>query len=150
MPENLADKAEARLTLESRLADLARVCPWVDALAAEYAIPADTRYAIDLCLEEAISNVIRHGYGGEPGHPITILFMPDGQNGLTFVIRDNAPPFAPSEQGQLREADAPPASIDQFMVGGQGIRLMRRFAGALVYEPLPGGNRLTISFPVAR
>jgi anti-sigma regulatory factor (Ser/Thr protein kinase) len=147
MTENLAHKAETRLTLESRLADLARVWPWVDELAAEYGIPADTRYAIDLCLEEALSNIIRHGYAGEPGHDIAICFTPRGENGLTFSIRDHAPPFAPGEPAESWEA---PASIDQIEAGGQGIRLMRKFAGALAYEQLPDGNRLTISFPVAR
>ena len=39
-----------------------------------------------------------------------------------------------------------PTSIDQLQVGGQGIRLMRKFAGSLAYQRLPGGNRLTIGF----
>jgi anti-sigma regulatory factor (Ser/Thr protein kinase) len=146
MPENLTHTAEARLALESRLADLARVWPWVDALAAEHAIPADTRYAIDLCLEEALSNIIRHGYAGEPGHAITVSFTPRGPKGFTFIIRDNAPPFAP---GEPAETSCAPVSLDQIELGGLGIRLMRKFAGALVYEPLADGNRLTLSFPVA-
>ena len=72
MPETYAHKADARLTLTSRLADLALVRPWVDALAVEHALPQDTVFAIHLCLEEALSNIIRHGYGGEPNHAITI------------------------------------------------------------------------------
>ena len=61
-------KPESRLTLKSQLDDMAALWTWVEAIVAEYAIPPDTAFAIHLCLEEAISNVIRHGYSGQPGH----------------------------------------------------------------------------------
>ncbi len=148
MPQTYAHKADARLTLTSRLADLALVRPWVDALAAEYALPQDTVFAINLCLEEALSNVIRHGYGGEANHAITIAFTPIGKDALTFTIEDNAPPFRPPEPEDAQPAPAP-SSLEELMPGGQGIRLMRRFAHSLVWEPLPHGNRLTIGFSIA-
>jgi anti-sigma regulatory factor (Ser/Thr protein kinase) len=53
------------LTLRSELVEVARVPPWVEKLAARHALPERTQFAMDLCLEEAISNVIRHGYSGE-------------------------------------------------------------------------------------
>ena len=57
---------EPRLILKGQLEDLARVWPWVEALATRYSVPADTQFAIQLCLEEALSNIVRHGYGGQP------------------------------------------------------------------------------------
>ena len=57
---------EPRLTLKSQLEDLTLVWPWVEAIADRYSVPADTQFAIQLCLEEALSNVIRHGYQGQP------------------------------------------------------------------------------------
>ena len=72
MPAEDTAKPAPRLTLQSQLDDMARLWPWVEALAAEYAIPANTEFDIHLCLEEAISNVIRHGYGGQPNHTITV------------------------------------------------------------------------------
>lgn len=117
---------------------------WVDALAADYAIPKETHFAIDLCLEEALSNIMRHGYSGQPDHPITIDFTSTGTS-LTFVIEDLAPHFAPAEPADSR----PAASIEEYRSGGLGLQLMRRFAGTLRWEPLPHGNRLTIGFKVA-
>lgn len=146
MPEMHTHKAEERLSLRSRLADLALVWPWVDDLAAEHAIPEDTHYAINLCLEEALANIIRHGYAGEPNHAITISFTLDGKNGLTFIVQDNAPHFSPCWPMEPQEQQSP---INRFEPGGQGLRLMRRFAGTLAHEKLSGGNRLTIGFPVA-
>lgn len=146
MPGETAAMSESRLTLRSRLDELALLSPWVESLAAEHAIPASTVFAIELCLEEALSNVVRHGYRGEPDHPISVEFSARPGE-LAFVIEDQAPPFDPLTGDLNREAPLP-ASIEEFPLGGRGIRLMRRFAGSLAYEPLPSGNRLTVRFPV--
>jgi len=142
MHDTDAHNAEATLTLRSQLTDLTLVGPWVDELAAKHGIADDTRFAIDLCLEEALSNVIRHGYGSEPDHTVTVDFRADGESGLTFTIEDSAPHFKPSEEIEPVET----RTIDEMEPGGQGIRLMRRFASSIVYEQLPRGNRLTLGF----
>jgi anti-sigma regulatory factor (Ser/Thr protein kinase) len=43
--------------------------------------------------------------------------------------------------------ELPPINLlDNIQVGGQGIRLLRRFADTLAYSSTPTGNRLTIGF----
>jgi anti-sigma regulatory factor (Ser/Thr protein kinase) len=145
MPQDDATVAEKQLALRSRLEDLKQVWPWVNALAAEYAFPADTRFAIDLCLEEGLSNIIRHGYAGDPDHTIAVTFSVNDLTGLTFTILDNAPHFAPDLSSAQ---ELTPASIEQVKPGSLGIHLMKKFASTLTYEQLPNGNRLTIGFPV--
>lgn len=118
---------------------------WVDALVAEYAIPEETHFAINLCLEEALSNIICHGYRGLPDHSITIDFTSNGKS-LTFTVEDQASHFLPVEPTDSR----PAASLEEFRPGGLGLQLMRRFAGTLAWEPLQHGNRLTIGFTIAQ
>jgi anti-sigma regulatory factor (Ser/Thr protein kinase) len=150
MPGENKAKAPSHLELQSQLDELARVWPWVEALAGEYCIPAETQFAIQLCLEEALSNIVRHGYLSQPNHPITVdCATPAGTQELLFTVEDNAPPFDPLAPSAVEIAPAP-TSIDQLQVGGQGIRLMRKFAGSLAYQRLPGGNRLTIGFALPR
>jgi len=137
---------DPRLTLRSCLDDLTLLWSWTDALAAEYAIPADTQFAIQLCLEEALSNIIRHGHGEDLGQSITVECLETDPHNLVFTIEDQAPPFDP-----LASADKPapvPSSIEDLTAGGRGIQLMRKFAGTLAYERLPGGNRLSIGFTI--
>jgi len=141
MPDG-THKAEARLSLNSRLAELTLVCPWVDRLAAEHGLPEEKVFAINLCLEEALSNVIRHGYKGAPDHSLTVDFSVNAGGELVFTIEDHAPVF---NACAFPESPAP-ASLDEIKPGGQGIRLMRRFANSLAWEPLPHGNRLTLGF----
>jgi anti-sigma regulatory factor (Ser/Thr protein kinase) len=138
---------EPQLTIQSRLDDLSLVWSWVETLADLYSIPAEVQFAIQLCLEEALSNIIRHGYGGQPNHAININCSRAGANDLAFILEDHAPPFDPLEYSAIDESPVP-ASIDQLQVGGQGIRLLRKFAGGLAYQRLPGGNRLTINVTI--
>lgn len=136
---------EPRLTIQSQIEEVARLWPWVEALAAEYSIPDNTQFAMHLCLEEALSNIIRHGYGSQQNQSITISFAPAGTDDLELVIEDHAPPFDPLLQTPIEEAVAI-SSIEQLEPGGQGIRLMKKFAHGLAYQRLPDGNRLTIRF----
>lgn len=133
---------EPRLTLQSQLEDLTLVWPWVEALAARYSVPAETQFAIQLCLEEALSNVIRHGYRGQANQSITVECAPSGVAELVFTVEDHAPPFDPVAAAPA----ATPASIQELEPGGQGIRLMRKFASRLTWQPLPHGNRLILAF----
>jgi anti-sigma regulatory factor (Ser/Thr protein kinase) len=140
------DTMHERLILQSRMSNLAKVPPWIEGLAARHAIPDDMQFAMNLCLEEALSNIIRHGYSSEPDHSFTIQFSNPRETYFVFVVEDDAPPFNPVDSPELPAV----SSLDETHVGGQGIRLMRQFADALEYEPTPTGNRLSIGFSTAK
>jgi serine/threonine-protein kinase RsbW len=140
-----AAQSESQLTIQSRLEDLALLWPWVETLANEHAVPPATRFAIHLCLEEALSNVIRHGYKGQPGRPITVAFASEPDQ-LAFSVEDQAPAFDPLAPSAVAELPAPGPG-NEIPLGGQGIRLMRKFAQTLHYQRLAYGNRLTMTFP---
>ncbi len=139
----------SRLTLKSQLEDMAMPWAWVEAIVAEYTIPPDSAFAIHLCLEEAISNVIRHGYSGQPGHSLTVDYASPNPHELVFTIEDQAPPFNPLDPSLIEELPTP-VPEDFLRPGGRGILLMRRFASTIAYQRLEnghgGGNRLTIGF----
>lgn len=138
--------SQDRLELDSRLSELSRVQPWIKALADRNGFGEDALFAIELCIEEALANVILHGYRSEPGHPIVMQSSVSGGN-LLFVIDDQAPPFSPVEP--LTSHTTEPTTLDSIEPGGNGIRLLARFAGSLAYERLSDSNRLTIGFPLA-
>jgi len=145
MPAEDTAKPAPRLILKSQLDDLALLWPWVEALVAEYSIPADTAFAVHLCLEEAISNVIRHGYRSQPNHTVTVDCASPKAHHVVFTIEDQAPPFDPLTASLIE--DQPVSSpADYLRPGGRGILLLRKFAGFLAYKRLAGGNRLTIGF----
>lgn len=142
MTGNGMDTTGERLELRSRMSELAQLFPWIERLASRHAIPASTQFAINLCLEEVLSNIIRHGYSGKADHSIAVQFASPRKDHFVFVVEDEAPPFNPVEAPELPALN----SLDDTWVGGQGIRLLRRFANALEYQTTPTGNRLCIGF----
>jgi serine/threonine-protein kinase RsbW len=148
---------EPRLTLESQLEDLTLVWPWVEALGRRYSVPAETQFAIELCLEEALSNIIRHGYRGQPNQSISIACAvacaPSGVKNqdageLIFTVEDHAPPFDPLAPFTAAPAPARAVNSQELLPGGQGVRLMRKFTSRLAWQQLPHGNRLTLTFAI--
>ena len=134
-----------RLDLQSRMSELTHVASWIERLASRHTIPANTQFAMNLCLEEVLSNIIRHGYAGRPDRSIGVCFTSPRKNYFVLVVEDTAPPFNPVDSPEL-----PPISArEDAAVGGQGIRLLRRFADALEYQTTPTGNRLSIGFTAA-
>lgn len=147
-PETLMDDLHDRLELDSRLDELGRVFPWIEATANRFGLPEEKRFALHLCMEEALANVVLHGYRNEPGHRIFVRSA-FAEGRLLFIIEDSTPPFELSE-------DVPPidttqySGIESIEPGGNGIRLLRHFAGSISYERTAHGNRLTIAFPISQ
>jgi serine/threonine-protein kinase RsbW len=137
--------SQAELTLRSQMAELALVPPWIEQLGTAHAIPASTQFAMNLCLEEVLSNIIRHGYCNKGDRVITVRYAPSQNNSVLLVIDDEAPRFNPlaAEETPVEE------TLDGTRIGGLGIRLLRGFAESLKYEPTPAGNRLIIGFSTA-
>ena len=129
------------IVVQAELSEIARVAAWSDAFAAEFNLPARTVFAIHLCLEEQVSNIIRHGVPEAAEGAIRVELEVSG-DGVVATIEDHGAAFNPLN------APAPekPQSIDDARVGGLGIHLLRKFATAVDYERRDEINRLTLRF----
>ncbi|RSL16441.1 serine/threonine-protein kinase RsbW [Edaphobacter aggregans] len=142
MTKSETGRIQDRIVLRSELSEMSRIFPWIEALASEYEIVESLQFAINLCLEEAVSNVIRHGYANQVGSFIAVHFLVSSEGNLVFTVDDDAPPFNPLEAQALPVLD----EQGETRIGGHGIRLIRGFADMLEYEPTSTGNRLQIAF----
>lgn len=98
------------------------------------------RYAIDLALDEACSNVIDHAYGGEDRGEITIL-LDLNENGLKITIQDDGEPFDPA---CVAEPDLT-SPLETRCERGLGLFLIRELMDEAVYDfSCPGVNQLTL------
>ena len=136
------DHAEDRLLLRSNLSDMARLPPWIEGLACRHGIPKSIEFAINLCLEEAVSNIILHGYGDGMDGSVTVRFTMQQQDMFIFVIEDEARHFDPFHM-------PPPDPQGTVRVGGRGIHFLREFADDLEYGATATGNRLRMVFSAA-
>ncbi len=86
--------ASESLSLPSRLACIGRARKWVRGHAEAAGFGEEETWAIELALAEALSNVIRHGYGGDPGQRIDLTIEIDADK-LSISVRDYARAFDP-------------------------------------------------------
>ena len=83
-----------RLELRSDLAELKRLAGWIKAQT-QQGLSADTSFAIQLCLEEAVTNIIMHGGGAKDDRlRIAIELERDGGT-LVARIEDTGWEFDP-------------------------------------------------------
>jgi sigma-B regulation protein RsbU (phosphoserine phosphatase) len=111
---------------------------WVEAQAAAAALPDDLMHDLQVCLEEALANLIMHGRTrrGEKDIRIAVRATPGEAE---IIVRDACAPF-----------DVTDASVaepqTEGRIGGQGLRLLRAFATELAYRSEPAFNELRMTF----
>jgi serine/threonine-protein kinase RsbW len=86
--------ATETLTLRSQLAEIARARSWAREHAEAAGFDELDVGAIELALAEVLSNVIRHGYEGDPTQRIDLLVEIDSER-MCVCVRDYGPPFDP-------------------------------------------------------
>lgn len=92
-----------------------------------------------IALNEALVNVVRHGYQQQPGSIEVSLFRQE--NALRVELRDDAPLFDPT-QVPIPDITVP---LAQRPFGGMGIHMMREFLDELTYKATADGrNQLTL------
>jgi serine/threonine-protein kinase RsbW len=142
MSPNLTDHQEQLILQLEKLSEIAQVPRWIEALVLRFAIPENVQFAIQLCLEEVLSNIVLHGSCGRPDHRVVVHFSASAAGEFLVSVDDEAPRFNPLEQQELPALNP----NEEMRIGGQGLRLLRQFAHTLAYEPTPVGNRMKMGF----
>ena len=137
--------------LGSEISDLEPMRLWLDVLIKEHTINDKTAFAIRICLEETLSNVIRHGYKNLPGHSIDVRFHKPEKTRYAFIFEDQAPHFSPLEAKIVSpleriHAASGPVDLELLRTGRLGLMILSKYASDIRYEALPVGNRLTLTF----
>jgi anti-sigma regulatory factor (Ser/Thr protein kinase) len=130
----LSEQIEVRCEIGA----LAGLADWAEAFCRRRGASDDALFGLQLCLEEAVSNVIRHG-GLSAEERIAVTLRVEG-DALLVGIRDHGVAFDPLSVA----APAAPASLADAVIGGHGIALMRRFCRSAAYHRIEDENRLDL------
>ncbi|MFL6797997.1 MAG: ATP-binding protein [Xanthobacteraceae bacterium] len=134
-------KQARRLVLRNELAELQRLAGWIEGWSNEIVVSSDVSFAVQLCLEEAVANIIM--YGSPKGDPLEIAVeLARDEGTLTALIEDNGCHFDPTQVGPRRA----PTSLADAAIGDLGIYLIRSFADEMRYERRDGRNHLVLRF----
>ena len=141
MSDATEDAATEEVVCEARRERLGELLAFIERACTRAALDPDVAFDVRLAAEEAVTNVIDHGYAGvaAPG-PIAVRFHHDPRQ-VVVTIDDLAPPFDPAT---IRPADLS-APLEQRRIGGLGWHFVTRVMDEVRHEHrLPRGNRLTL------
>lgn len=139
---------EQSLIVPGRYKEIKRICEFVAAGAAEAGFDADTIFHLELCCDEASTNIIEHAYGDEGVGEIAISYEVD-EDDFIIVLRDNGQAFDPGDVPPPpaidSEAMSSDALADQMPIGGLGLHFIRNLMDEVTYTAdRRQGNRLVM------
>lgn len=95
-------------------------------------------HSLILAIDEALANVIKHGYDGDPNQPIAITLEPvrsaDGRPGISVQVRDQGRQVDPKTIRSRDLADIRP--------GGLGVHIIQSVMDEYDYSCPPDGGML--------
>jgi anti-sigma regulatory factor (Ser/Thr protein kinase) len=127
---------KTKLTIDARLENLSTINDFIFSAARQLSSKQDI-LKVQLAVEEACTNIIKHAYSNKGG--IITISCEVRENALVVTIRDKARPFDPA-------AVPPPdlaAGLENRQVGKLGLYLMRNLMDEVSYSYDPEeGNTL--------
>jgi serine/threonine-protein kinase RsbW len=131
--------SKSSLRTAAELNNLAEIRRFVEETALALGVDPTMIPGLILAVDEAVSNVIVHGYQGQGG-TVEIEVSQEG-DALLIRLRDEAAPFDPT--------NIPPPDLtvplEQRLPGGLGIHLIRQIMDEMTHRVTPqGGNELTL------
>ena len=127
------------LSLVNDLREIGAAAEKVDAFCEAQGISPQVAYAVNLSIDEILTNTISYGYDDDAEHRIDLTFRVDGET-LVVVIVDDGRPFDSSAE---REPDVD-ATIEERALGGLGLFLVQQMMDEMAYERRDDRNVITL------
>jgi len=130
---------QSTLCVQADVKELATIRDFIEIQANALHVDQDAVYDLVLAANEIATNIVVHGYRGQPG-TIEIDIRADG-DAVEIVLRDRTPLFDPT----LAPTPDIRVPLDKRPRGGMGIHLTRRLTDAIRHGSTPdGGNEVTL------
>jgi serine/threonine-protein kinase RsbW len=129
-----------KLLVGSRLANVRLLGLAVHAFCTYLHFGETEAYQVQLALVEAVTNVIRHAYDGQPGQEVevTVTLRPQC---LSFQVKDTGVPLPVLKPPAL---DFDPRDVQHLPEGGMGLVIVHRVMDRVEYRRVGETNILTM------
>ena len=138
-------------TLEGAIA----TADWMHEVATKEQLSSDLTFAIDVCLEELLTNIARHGAAAPVNGDPSAGERPTVSVRISLTISDKVVELMVEDDGRAFDVSKAPAHpvrqpLAEVPVGGLGLKLIRSFTSDIGYRRLNGRNLVTLHFsPIA-
>ncbi len=127
------------LSLINDLREIGAAAEKVDAFCEAQGIAAPVAYAVNLSIDEILTNTISYGYDDDAEHRIDLTFRVEGES-LVVTIVDDGRPFDSSTE-RAPDFDA---TIEERALGGLGLFLVQQMMDEMTYERSDDRNVITL------
>jgi anti-sigma regulatory factor (Ser/Thr protein kinase) len=135
----------SNLTIQPTIADVRLASEWLARDGLAHGVPEADLGRLDLCLNEALANVLAHGAGSAAEQSIRLLLRVHSQQPAvgeaSVTVLDAGPAFDPTTAVLKAQA----SSLTDATPGGLGLLMMRKFSDALTYHRENERNVLTVT-----
>ena len=136
------------LVLKNDSYELIRFSEAIDQFADRNRFPEQARFELQLCLEEAVMNVVNFGFDDIEEHDIHVdLELQDDDRTLVVRIVDDGRELDPLGEGGEPDLDA---FLQDQAMGGLGFHLMRQYTDDIAYRRQNDRNHLVLTKTVTR
>ncbi len=130
---------ESIVFIEAGLTDLSDIRQFIEVNSTEIGSSDDIASELVLAVNEAVTNIIVHGYDTKPGF-VSVSIEQDGAD-IIISLRDKASAFDPNS---ISSPDTT-LPLEMRQPGGMGIHMMRSFVDEMKYHRTEDGvNVLTM------
>ena len=136
-------QSDLSFTLRNERREIARMFTLLEGFCQANEIADDDMFNVRLILDEAVINVIVHGYDDARQHEIRVALSLDSAI-LAVHIEDDGVAYNPLEAPAPR-FDLP---IEQRRIGGLGVHIMKTLARNVAYRREAGRNHLDIEIEI--
>jgi len=118
-----------RMVFPGRLTSLPQICEFIAETAERANFGNKAIYQMQLAVDEACTNIIEHGYGGEDKGDIDCSVIL-GQQDITIILRDRGKPF------KMEKVPQPKLNVplEELQPRGVGVFLMQQMMDEIRYE----------------
>lgn len=135
-----ANKDVIEISLANDLREIARVAALIDEFCAARGVAMEVAYAVNLAIDELLTNTVSYGYDDDEPHRIEIVLRLEN-GALVVVIVDDSAPFDPTETPDP-DTEAP---LEEREVGGLGLMLVNQMMDGVAYLRRDGCNVVTLT-----
>jgi len=128
-----------KISLNNDLGELRTAAAEIDAFCASHDMPDAIAYAVNLAVDELLTNTISYGYDDDDVHALDLALSMDGDV-IVIEITDDARPFDPSQNTTPDTS----AGIDERSIGGLGIFLVHELMDEVQYRRIGERNMVTL------
>ncbi len=131
---------EINLNIVSEYPAVQEINKTIRQLLSDDSVEAHVCNAVEICLTEALNNIIKHAYSGNNDKVIDVTLRKD-TNYLEFELRDEG---IPREKLVINDLSFDPNDIEGLPESGMGLFIIKQLMDEINYYSLNGKNYFTL------